>query len=171
MQIEEYYRYANGNGGTDVSMTRPSGERPFTTIYRLVADDGKMLTADGIDRYCAVEIYLLEDAEQWEEVATEGGKTAAQIVAEFGGFSEQTVPSDRVGFDFKITKLGEIELRREYVPNGSTAPEGDYLHPIPYVQGMAVEAGKWYTDGEDIWEALKAGTPAGFDDREYFDII
>lgn len=48
---------------------------------------------------------------------------------------------------------------------------GTYIDPIQYVAEMEVETGKWYTDGDNIWEALKNGVPTGFDDREYFDII
>lgn len=53
----------------------------------------------------------------------------------------------------------------------SEMPVGDYLNPIPYESGMKVEKNKFYTDGENIWEAIKTGKPAGFDDKSYFDII
>lgn len=53
----------------------------------------------------------------------------------------------------------------------SEMPTGDYLNPIPYVSGMAVEAGKWYTEDGYIWEAIKSGVPTGFFDREYFDVV
>lgn len=47
----------------------------------------------------------------------------------------------------------------------------DYLRPITYSEGMTVEAGLWYTDGNDIWEAIASGTPESFADANYFDII
>lgn len=50
----------------------------------------------------------------------------------------------------------ELTKDEDYV-----APSGEYINPIPFVEGMEVEAGKFYSfaDG-DIWEALKSGGPA-----------
>ena len=53
----------------------------------------------------------------------------------------------------------------------AVVPEGDYLNPIQYQEGMEVTKGLWYTDGASIWEAVKNGVPSGFDDKNYFDII
>lgn len=53
----------------------------------------------------------------------------------------------------------------------SEMPAGDYLNPIRYEAGMKVEKNMFYTDGENIWEAIKTGKPSGFDDTSYFDII
>lgn len=53
----------------------------------------------------------------------------------------------------------------------SAFPAGDYLNPIAYAPGMAVEQGLFYTDGSDIWEARCSGVPADFADRDYFDVI
>lgn len=50
-------------------------------------------------------------------------------------------------------------------------PEGTYLNPIPYSDGMRVKKGLFYTDGADIWECKKSGKPSGFDDTAFFDII
>lgn len=47
----------------------------------------------------------------------------------------------------------------------------DYLCPITYIPGMEITIGLWYTDGEDIWEAIKDGIPQDFNDKNYFDII
>lgn len=47
----------------------------------------------------------------------------------------------------------------------------DYIRPITFVKGMTVSKGLWYTDGDNVWEAIKNGVPAGFDDTKYFDII
>lgn len=55
--------------------------------------------------------------------------------------------------------------------DASEMPVGDYVNPIAYVSGMTVEQGKFYTNGDDIWEAIQSGVPAGFDDRTFFDII
>lgn len=36
--------------------------------------------------------------------------------------------------------------------------------------GMSVTTGLWYTDGENVREAIKDGVPASLEDKEYFDI-
>lgn len=84
-------------------------------------------------------------------------------------------PANKVGFLTvpRIKSLGyEIVWEFEPDPNyNPDQPDGSYLKPYPFEDGMTVEAGKWYTDGDDIWEALKSGIPAGFTDPEFFDII
>lgn len=49
-------------------------------------------------------------------------------------------------------------------------PLGDYVHPIRFVPGMTVQNGLWYTDGEDIWEALQDGAAESLD-APWFDVI
>lgn len=63
----------------------------------------------------------------------------------------------------RVDELGKLQADAQ--------PAGDYLNPITYIEGAAVEQGKFYTDGSDIWEAIKNGTPTSFADREYFDIV
>lgn len=59
-----------------------------------------------------------------------------------------------------------------YVPDPDyVVEEGTYINPIQYVVGADVIEGKWYTDGDNIWEAIKSGIPSSFEDTEYFDII
>lgn len=65
----------------------------------------------------------------------------------------------------------ECESRYDSIGKVVNPDEGEYINPIRYTQGMAVVQGKWYTDGDDIWEALKDGVPASFSDKEYFDIV
>lgn len=49
-------------------------------------------------------------------------------------------------------------------------PIGDYVNPISFTEGMAVEAGKFYKfDDDNIWECIKSGK--GSYTSEYFDII
>lgn len=72
------------------------------------------------------------------------------------------------GYDVTKTAEGVYVVTKTPVEE---LPEGDYLHPITYTEGMTVVTGKWYTDGEDIWDASKDGVPTGFDDAEYFNII
>lgn len=69
------------------------------------------------------------------------------------------------------TENGSIVWEETPDPDYAPSQSGSYIDPVAYVQGMTVEAGKWYTDGADIWEAVKSGSPSGFDDTEYFDIV
>lgn len=54
-----------------------------------------------------------------------------------------------------------------YVPTA----DGSYISPLPYIAGMDVVAGKFYTDGDDVWEAVESGRPASFIDAAFFDVI
>lgn len=42
MKIIDLYKYERDGGGTTVSPEKP--DKPYTTLYRLVADEGKVLT-------------------------------------------------------------------------------------------------------------------------------
>ena len=105
---------------------------------------------------------------------------------------EATEPSEKIGFVWHVVNIGDKELYRELIPdsdaykgidegevteediNAEVEPTGDYIDPIPYVDGMEVETGKFYYADNDMeyrWEAIKDGVPSGFDDKEYFDII
>ena len=55
----------------------------------------------------------------------------------------------------------------DYIPDD----DGTYTRPITFVSGMAVRAGLWYTDGDDVWEAIADGAPESFADEAFFDII
>lgn len=84
-------------------------------------------------------------------------------------------PAKKNGYELKPV-LNGTNISWEFVKIDGAAEEdneasGDYLNPIPYVPGMTVVVGKWYTDGEDIWECLANGIPVDFSDRNYFDII
>lgn len=46
----------------------------------------------------------------------------------------------------------------------------DYTKPVVWKAGMSVTTGLWYTDGENVREAIKDGVPASLEDKEYFDI-
>lgn len=77
-------------------------------------------------------------------------------------------------------KISQLTFSLKQISNNATEiekkddndmPAGDYLNPIHYSSGMFVKVGLFYTDGEDIWEALADGTPLDFTDTRYFDII
>lgn len=62
MKITKMYRYERDGGGITVSTTEP--DKPYTILYLLVADEGKMLT-DGknIKPYTDTETPYL-----WDEI-------------------------------------------------------------------------------------------------------
>lgn len=63
MKIIPLYRYTRADGGIDVSPIKPDAD--YTDLYRLVADEGKALTQDGIDTYMCIDT---ASAEGWFEV-------------------------------------------------------------------------------------------------------
>ena len=95
-----------------------------------------------------------------------------------------TISEPEEGLEEKLARLENQILNLTYTinqisnnvievikKNNSDFTLGDYLNPIHYTLGIEVKASLFYTDGDDIWEALKNGIPTGFNDREYFDII
>jgi hypothetical protein len=62
MQTIPLYRYERENGGVTVSPTQPSGE--YTELYRLVADENKMLTNGDMVTPC-VDV---ESVDGWSEI-------------------------------------------------------------------------------------------------------
>jgi hypothetical protein len=66
MQIIQLYRYEREGGGVTVSPNEP--DLPYTTLYRLIADEGKVLTKDGQSFTVCADV---EDAEGWHEVQDE----------------------------------------------------------------------------------------------------
>ena len=62
MQIINLYKYAREGGGTTVSPNKPNTE--YTEMYRLVADEGKMLTNGIVTTPCTD----VESVEGWEEI-------------------------------------------------------------------------------------------------------
>lgn len=62
MEIITLYRYEREGGGTTVSPVKPDGEH--TEMYRLVADEGKVLTKGEVITSC-VDV---EDTDGWTEI-------------------------------------------------------------------------------------------------------
>lgn len=76
MQTITLYRYVRPDGGVTVSPSKPEGE--FTQTYRLVADEGTVLTNGSITATCVDT----DTPENWSEVATQEDLVAA--LTEFG---------------------------------------------------------------------------------------
>lgn len=64
MTVKDLYKYEREDGGWDVSPIKPETEN-YTTLYRLIADEGKALTQDGIELYMCIDV---ESVDGWYEV-------------------------------------------------------------------------------------------------------
>lgn len=70
MQKIPLYKYARAGSGVTVSPVKPDCE--YTEMYRLIADEGKALTQDGVITTACTDV---ESAEGWYEVeVTEEGE-------------------------------------------------------------------------------------------------
>lgn len=63
MQAITLYRYNRADGGVTISPVKPDGE--YTKMVRLIADEGKALTKDGVNFTTCTDV---ESAEGWYEV-------------------------------------------------------------------------------------------------------
>lgn len=85
----------------------------------------------------------------------------------------QDMPRSRTGYlwkpmyDAEHNCFGWEEIEDPYYVPSQT---GSYIDPIRYIDGMEVEQGLWYTDGDNLWECVKSGVADGFN-SEWFDII
>lgn len=67
MDIKTLYRYKRPDGGVTVSPEEP--DVPYTVMYRLIADDGMMVTQDGRNGYSVVDT---DAPDEWREVESDG---------------------------------------------------------------------------------------------------
>lgn len=63
MQIIPIYKFTRESGGVTVSPNKPN--RAYTEMYRLVADEGKALTKDGVNTTNCADV---ESTAGWYEV-------------------------------------------------------------------------------------------------------
>lgn len=63
MQTITLYRYTREDGGITTSPVKPDCE--YTEKYRLIADEGKVLTQDGADLYACTDVASVDG---WYEV-------------------------------------------------------------------------------------------------------
>lgn len=63
MLIKELYKTHRPDGGVDVSPIQPDGD--YELLYRVIADEGKLVTDNGEDLYYCVDV---ESADGWYEV-------------------------------------------------------------------------------------------------------
>lgn len=63
MKIMQLYRYIRSDGGVSVSPSIPDCE--YTEMFRLIAEEGKILTQNGIDTTPCVDV---EVTDGWYEI-------------------------------------------------------------------------------------------------------
>lgn len=63
MQIVKLYRYVRLNGGITVSPIKPD-DTNYTELYRLIADEGKVLVKDDVMTSCTD----VDNTEGWTEI-------------------------------------------------------------------------------------------------------
>lgn len=96
-------------------------------------------------------------------------KAMERIIAANGATDEdKAMAQHRIEMRYELDELGKIIAPEE--------PDGSYLAPFRYVDGMEVQEGFFYAvdDPDDaehpfIKEAIKSGVPANGNDNEYFD--
>lgn len=72
MEVKELYRYQRADGGISVSPVKPEGD--YVVAYRLIADEGKVLTNNGkdvfevLDTNSPVGWYEIDKPEESEEL-------------------------------------------------------------------------------------------------------
>ena len=72
MQTIKLYRYIRPDGGVTVSTIKPEGA--YTQMVRLMADDGKSITRDGMNLTSCVDT---DTADGWREVDASADEGAA----------------------------------------------------------------------------------------------
>ena len=65
MQIKELYKYEREPGKFTVSTDKP--DCSYEVMYRIIADEGELVTQNGIDGYCATDVSE-DNKEGWFEI-------------------------------------------------------------------------------------------------------
>ncbi len=79
MTEKTLYRYTREDGGVTVSPKMPDVE--YTTLTRIIADKGKLLTKDGENTYKCVDI---DNVAEWYEVDSEEEATEEDYIEALG---------------------------------------------------------------------------------------
>lgn len=65
MEIKELYKYEREPGKFTVSTDKP--DCVYEIMYRIIADEGKLVTQNGVDGYCATDVSE-DNKEGWFEI-------------------------------------------------------------------------------------------------------
>ena len=112
---------------------------------------------------------------QREAVADDVALKTAVIYPSWESLVEGNVTADKTGFRFKYgdqlykTRQDNLRFAAEWVPGVETGAlyeaineiiPGTQESPIPFVQGMAIENGKYYTQDDVLYLCIRdSGTP------------
>ncbi len=166
---------------TELEVTDPDLENGYLTEPVMFAPKEAYATIDNVTKFGLADEdfeevrlyhrYTAEELAQQAESASQAERDAILSLI-IDSVEVDAKPADKLGFDtVRRYDHGTNRVFWEFVPNGESAEDGSYLHPFAYTQGMSVQQGMWYTDGENIWEAIADGVPSGFDDAAFSDII
>lgn len=84
--------------------------------------------------------------------AVKGAVKDGKLVQAAGGITVTTEQSDKLGFDWRVTSVNDVVVRKEYIeqenPVGTSAD-----NPIEYVEGVPLINNAYYrVDGEiKVW--------------------
>lgn len=93
-----------------------------------------------------------------------------ELLGEFERADITLAPPPKIGYLIRMNYVnGRIVF--DYVEDPDYDGRGTYLKPILFVDGMEVVKDYFYTDTENIWEAISTGYPESFNDPNFFDII
>lgn len=147
----------------------------------LTADSGMMLSNG---KFLAKQVFipLSANADEWSEVSEFVIMTPQEQQKRLTELEQKRQELEQQVTDYENRWNSKVALRARVDELGKEVqgeePDGSYLSPIPYTDGMEVTEGLWYLfqDPEDPmnpnkWECKKSGIPSSADDDEYFDII
>lgn len=115
----------------------------WTEVDRVVED--KAMTSDE-----ALRAIFGSTGEVRESTARKAQETLSTI-QQLGGIKSETVQSDKLGYDWQNTYVGDILVRQEYVEQEH--PTGTVDNPIVYAEGVPLINNAYYlNDGKTyVW--------------------
>lgn len=90
---------------------------------------------------------------------------SGRMVEDAGGIAQRVEQSDKLGFDWKVTEVNGVVVRREYIEQET--PVGTADNPIVWKVGMTAYPNFYYTlDGvRKVWTGEDAESPDWEDAR------
>lgn len=91
------------------------------------------------------------------------------LIRRAGGIEEDAIQSDKLGYDWKVFKVNDIIVYKEYIEQEN--PVGVAENPIVWVEGMTVYPNFYYThEGiKKVWMNSKSATPS-WNDEDFIEI-
>lgn len=109
------------------------------------------------------------DAAMARRAEIEGFEDKAAFLDAAGGGTTEVIQSDKIGSDWKVYYVNEVEVRREYVPQ--EIPVGTADNPFTWEAGMILVPNGYYTfEGvRKVWTGAygAAAGCVGWDDERF----